>query len=75
MKKFRRFSVVLCLILCAAIALAFVLENQQATSLFFLGLPLPQLPVSIFVLMALVVGMLIGPLWVLLVSWFRKNET
>jgi uncharacterized integral membrane protein len=41
--------------------LAFVLENQQNVSLQFLGWSVPQLPISLLVITALLVGMLIGP--------------
>lgn len=39
----------------------FILENQQNTSLVFLGWHSPELPSSIFVLGALLLGMAIGP--------------
>lgn len=41
--------------------LIFVLENQQPTSLVFLGWSTPELPTSVFFLCALLLGMLIGP--------------
>jgi putative membrane protein len=42
--------------------LVFVLENQQSVSLLFLGWVGPQLPVSVVALVALLTGMVIGPL-------------
>lgn len=42
--------------------LAFVLENQQALSLSFIGWATPQVPVSVFITIALIVGLLFGPL-------------
>ncbi|WP_159811538.1 lipopolysaccharide assembly protein LapA domain-containing protein [Pseudomonas sp. 18058] len=42
--------------------LAFVLENQQSISLTFLGWAGPQLPVSLVVIMALLIGMVAGPI-------------
>ncbi|WP_300731609.1 lipopolysaccharide assembly protein LapA domain-containing protein [Pseudomonas sp.] len=39
----------------------FILENQQPTSLTFLGWHSPELPASIFFLGALLLGMAIGP--------------
>ncbi|KQB55299.1 hypothetical protein AQS70_05495 [Pseudomonas endophytica] len=41
--------------------LIFVLENQQPTSLIFLGWSAPELPASVIFLGALLLGMLIGP--------------
>lgn len=40
----------------------FVLENQQEVSLSFFGLSTAQLPVSVFVVVALILGMFVGPL-------------
>jgi putative membrane protein len=47
--------------------LAFVLENQQSVTLSFLGWAGPQLPVSLVMVLALLAGMVIGPLlgWIL----------
>jgi uncharacterized integral membrane protein len=48
------------------VVLAFVLENQQSVSLLFLGFSGPQLPVSVVAVLALLMGMLIGPV----LGWF-----
>jgi len=49
------------------VILAFVLENQQSVTLFFLGWAGPQLPVSLVIVLALLAGMVVGPLlgWIL----------
>ena len=39
----------------------FMLENQQPTALMFLGWRSPELPESLFLIAALLVGMAIGP--------------
>ena len=54
------------LILLVAVVLVFILENQQTVSLLFFGWTGPQLPLSIVVVLALLFGMLIGPIsgWV-----------
>ncbi|KAB0498504.1 lipopolysaccharide assembly protein LapA domain-containing protein [Pseudomonas moorei] len=52
-------SFVLLLVLAT---LVFVLENQQSVSLLFLGWGAPHLPVSVIALVALLAGMVIGPL-------------
>jgi len=41
--------------------IAFVLENQQGVALSFLGWTSAKLPVAVFVVLALIVGALIGP--------------
>lgn len=62
MRGVKRVVVVLTVLVVALVVLAFVLENQQDVSLSFLGLATAQLPVSVFVVVALIVGMLVGPI-------------
>jgi putative membrane protein len=59
------------LLLMVLIILAFVLENQQSVSLLFLGFSGPQLPVSVVAVLALLIGMLIGPL----LGWFLGRSS
>ena len=63
--------VVLVLLLCIV---AFVLENQQSVSLQFLSWAAPQLPISVFVVLALLVGMVIGPLMAWVARARRKTR-
>ena len=67
MRNFKRVLLALFVLLLVLAVLAFVLENQQSVSLLFFGLAGPQLPVSLLIVLALLVGMTIGPLlgWVL----------
>ncbi|WDG52047.1 MULTISPECIES: lipopolysaccharide assembly protein LapA domain-containing protein [Pseudomonas] len=62
----RVFVVVVCLLSVLAI-LAFILENQEPVSLLFLGWAGPQLPVSVVAVLALMIGLVIGPVlgWLL----------
>ncbi|MCW2270306.1 DUF1049 domain-containing protein [Pseudomonas sp. JUb96] len=61
-------------LLLVAAVLIFVLENQQPASLSFLGFSLPVLPLSVFVLAALIAGLLIGPLLVILSRVFDAQR-
>ena len=61
MRGIKRVAVVLTVLVVALVVLAFVLENQQGVALSFLGLATAQMPVSVFVVVALIAGMLIGP--------------
>lgn len=72
MRKATRILRVLLIIAIALAILAFVLENQQSIALSLLGLSTAQLPVSIFVVLALIAGMLIGPLLFALLG--RRNH-
>lgn len=62
MRGVKRVALVVAGLLVAFVVLAFVLENQQSVSLSLLGQTSGQFPVSVFVVLALIVGMLIGPL-------------
>jgi uncharacterized integral membrane protein len=62
MRGVKRVAVVLAVLIVALVVVTFVLENQQGVSLSFLGLATGQLPVSVYVVLALIVGMLLGPL-------------
>ncbi|WP_341520861.1 LapA family protein [Pseudomonas sp. G.S.17] len=48
-----------------ATTIIFILENQQPVSLAFLGWSAPQLSLAVPIVLALLVGMLIGPV----LSW------
>lgn len=65
MRAFRRIGVLAFIVSISLAALVFVLENQQPSSLLFLGFSTPVLPVSLYIAIALLVGMVIGPLSVL----------
>ncbi|TVT82769.1 LapA family protein [Pseudomonas sp. H3(2019)] len=62
MRNLKRVLLAVVVLLLVLAILAFVLENQQSVSLSFLGLAGPQLPVSVITVIALLFGMLIGPL-------------
>lgn len=64
---FRRVGLIV-LVLCVAItSIVFVLENQQESTLFFLGWSTPSLPVSLYVVVSLLLGMVFGPLMAIVV--------
>ncbi|MNP65463.1 hypothetical protein D3C76_1610530 [compost metagenome] len=72
MRNFKRLLFVLFLLVVVLGVLFFVLENQQPVALVFLGWMLPQLPVSVFVLAALLAGLAVGPVLALLVARPRR---
>ncbi|MCQ2995856.1 lipopolysaccharide assembly protein LapA domain-containing protein [Pseudomonas syringae] len=70
-------------VIAAVVALAlivstivFILENQQKVSLVFLGWSSPELFIAIPIIVALLAGMLIGPLlgWVVVLRKKRKLD-
>ncbi|MCX2898884.1 lipopolysaccharide assembly protein LapA domain-containing protein [Pseudomonas mandelii] len=68
MRNLKRVVFAVFALLLVLTILAFVLENQQSVSLLFLGWSGPQLPVSLAILAALLLGMVIGPLLSLLLK-------
>ena len=74
MRGVKRIAVVLAVLIVALVVVAFVLENQQGVSLSFLGLATGQLPVSVYMVLALMVGMLLGPLMGVLVRRRRPKS-
>ncbi|CAI8865099.1 LapA family protein [Pseudomonas chlororaphis] len=61
MRNLKHILLAVFVLLLVLAILAFVLENQQPVSLLFLGWGWPQLPVSLITVIALLMGMLIGP--------------
>lgn len=74
MRGVKRIILVLAIFVVVLAVLAFVLENQQAVSLSFLGWSTAQWPAAVFVTLALIVGMLIGPLFGALVRYAMRRE-
>ncbi|MFJ7106512.1 LapA family protein [Pseudomonas sp. NPDC098740] len=66
MRNLKRVLLGVVILLLILAVLAFVLENQQSVSLLFLGWAGPQLPVSLIMVVALLIGMVIGPI----LGWF-----
>lgn len=66
MRNLKRILLGVFILLLVLVILAFVLENQQSVSLLFMGFSSPQLPVSVVAVLALLIGMMIGPV----LGWF-----
>ncbi|PMX25878.1 hypothetical protein C1Y26_11650 [Pseudomonas sp. MPR-R2A7] len=71
MRRAKRAFLILVALFVALFVLIFVLENQQAASLVFFGWPTAELPISVIVTLALILGMFVGPMLALLVG--RRN--
>jgi lipopolysaccharide assembly protein A len=71
MRNLKRILLGIFLLLMVLVVLAFVLENQQSVSLLFFGFSGPQLPVSVVAVLAVLVGMLIGPI----LGWFLGRSS
>lgn len=75
MRGVKRVVLVLAMLIVVLAVLGFVLENQQGVSLSFLGLVTGRMPVSVFVVVALIIGMLLGPLLSVTVGWNRREKS
>ncbi|AUG44251.1 DUF1049 domain-containing protein [Pseudomonas chlororaphis] len=71
MRNLKRILLGVFALLLVLIVLAFVLENQQSVTLMFLGWVGPQLPVSLVMVLALLIGMVIGPI----LGWFLRRSS
>ncbi|EZI26205.1 MULTISPECIES: lipopolysaccharide assembly protein LapA domain-containing protein [Pseudomonas] len=75
MRGVKRVVVVLAILIIVLVVLGFMLENQQGVSLSFLGWVTGQMPVSMFIVAALIIGMLLGPLLSVIVGWGRRETS
>jgi len=61
MRNVKRLFLFVIVLLVLAVTVVFVLENQQPVALVFFGWSAPELSVAVPVILALLVGMVIGP--------------
>ncbi len=72
MRNIKRLIFFVIVLLVVSTTVVFMLENQQRVALVFFGWSSPELSVAVPVVLALLLGMLIGPVltWV---ARFRKK--
>lgn len=66
MRNVKRVTLGTLMLVLVLMVIAFVLENGQPMSLLFFGWSTPQLPVAVYITLALLLGMMIGPV----LGWF-----
>lgn len=76
MRMFTRVIVAVVALALIVSTIVFILENQQKVSLVFFGWSSPELFLAIPIIVALLAGMLIGPLlgWVVVLRKKRKLD-
>lgn len=62
MHRLKRLLMGLLVLVLAAFILFFVLENQQSVALILFGWSAPAVPAAVLVLVALLLGLVVGPL-------------
>jgi len=72
MRSLRRALLAFFILALMVLVLFFFLENQQAVSLILFGWTLPSVPVALLILVALFLGLLIGPVLSAIVRLRRK---
>ncbi len=67
MRNLKRLVFFVIVLLIVSATVVFMLENQQPVALVFFGWSAPELSVAVPVILALLVGMMIGPVltWVI----------
>ena len=74
MRGVKRIVSMLVVLVVVFAILVFVLENQQGITLSFLGWNTAQMPAAVFVTLALIFGMVIGPLLGLVTRRARRKQ-
>ncbi len=73
MLKVKRLMLALVIFSFALATLVFVLENQQDIAISFLGWRTAEWPSAVLIALALIIGMLIGPLFCVLFRGARRG--
>lgn len=74
MRNVKRVILAVVILLVVLATVVFVLENQQPVALVFLGWSTPPLSVAVPVILALLLGMVIGPVLGWIVSLRKKSK-
>ncbi len=70
MQWLKRAVLIIVLLLVALSTIDFMLENQQSIALQFLEFSSPQLPISLFMVIAFILGSLLG----ILIGWLMTSR-
>ncbi|MCQ2991781.1 LapA family protein [Pseudomonas tremae] len=74
MRIFKRVILIVTVLFVALATTVFVLENRQSVAVNLFGWSAPELPLALPVVIALLLGMLIGPFLAWITS-FRKKRS
>ncbi|MCF5707215.1 DUF1049 domain-containing protein [Pseudomonas syringae] len=75
MRIFKRVILIAVVLFIVLATTVFVLENRQPVDLVLFGWSIPQLPFAIPVVLALLLGMLIGPVFAWIASLRQKGPS
>ena len=71
-KRLKHWVLLLILLFVILGVVVFMLENQQSVIITFFGWPSVEVSVSTCVVIALLLGMVVGPFWLWLIGRWRK---
>ncbi|MDH0748213.1 lipopolysaccharide assembly protein LapA domain-containing protein [Pseudomonas sp. GD03842] len=74
MRNLKRLLFFVVVVLIASATVVFMLENQQPATLVLFGWSAPELPVAVPVILALLVGLAIGPVLALFTRSRKKTK-
>lgn len=75
MRNIKRLIFFVIVLFVLAVTVVFMLENQQPVALVFFGWSAPELSVAVPVILALLAGMLIGPVLTWLARLRKKPKS
>lgn len=70
----KKLVLILAVLAVVVVGVVFVLENQAAASIVFFGLATPQLPIAVWMIVALLIGAIVGPLCMAPVLMVRRRR-
>lgn len=76
MSSVKRVTALTSVLLLVALVIVFILENNQPATLTFFGWSTPQLPLAAYIVMALLLGGVAGPVlsWIVGTSGKRRGR-
>jgi uncharacterized integral membrane protein len=74
MRNLKRLSFFVVVLLIVLATVVFVLENQQSVALVFFGWSAPELSVAVPVVLAFLLGMLMGPVLAFILGFGRRRR-
>jgi putative membrane protein len=72
MRIFKRILLAILALAVMAVTIVFMLENRQPVALNFMGWAAPEISVAVPVLLALLIGLAIGPIFAWIITLRRK---
>lgn len=73
MRIFKRILLIVVALVVVAVTMVFMLQNRETVSLTIMGWSAPEISVAVLIVLALLLGMLIGPVFTWIASLRKKR--